>query len=75
MGWTWGVAFFSIVGTIANIKKQRWCFLVWLGTNGAWLIYSLVTQQYSRAVLDLIYLGLAVYGLVEWGRNRKGAVR
>ena len=71
LDWTWGIVVFSIIGTIANIKKQKWCFIVWLFTNGAWLFYSLITEQYSRAILDAIYLCLAVYGLYEWTRTAK----
>ena len=73
LDWTWTIVVFSIIGTIANIKKQKWCFIVWLFTNGAWLTYSLITRQYSRALLDGIYLCLAVYGLIEWTRikNKK----
>ena len=30
MDWTWAVTAASIVGTVANIYKKRWCFIVWL---------------------------------------------
>ena len=70
MSWTWGVAIFSLIGTVANIKKKRWCFVIWLFTNGAWCAYSIITGQYSRALLDFVYLGFAVYGLIEWSRDK-----
>ena len=69
--WTWGIVVFSIVGTIANIKKKRWCFIVWLFTNSAWLAYSIMTEQYSRAILDAIYLCFAVHGLIQWTLDDK----
>lgn len=65
------VSAFSLLGTVMNIKKLRACFIVWLFTNGFWLVYSILTEQYSRAILDFIYLLLAIYGIYEWSKKAK----
>jgi nicotinamide riboside transporter PnuC len=64
--WTIGNVILSIIGTIANIKKKKWGFVIWLFTNTAWFVYSLAIAQYSRAILDFVYLCLAIYGLLSW---------
>ncbi len=62
----WGVTVASLIGTVANIKKKRWCFGVWLGTNLAWMSYDFYIGSYAQAALFAVYAGLAVYGLYEW---------
>ena len=71
MNWTWGIAALSLVGTVANIKMRKWCFVIWLFTNGAWCLYSIITKQYSRGLLDFIYLLFAIYGLKEWSKDKR----
>ncbi len=70
MHWTWGLTALSIIGTVANIKKQRWCFLVWLCTNSAWCIYDFYIGAYAQSLLFLVYVGLAIWGLWEWRREK-----
>jgi len=57
----------SIVGTILNIRKNRWCFIVWIATNGFWCVYNFrVLHSYQQGVIFLVYAGLAVWGLIKW---------
>ena len=51
MNWTWGIAALSLVGTVANIKKRKWCFVIWLFTNGAWCLY---TAELDEKYCDVI---------------------
>jgi hypothetical protein len=62
----WLVTLASLIGVVANIKKKRWCFGVWLFTNSAWMIYDLALGAYPQAALFGVYVVLAVYGLWEW---------
>lgn len=71
MDWTWAITAASIIGTVANIYKKRFCFIIWLFTNSAWLIIDLRAGLYAQAFLFGIYVLLAVWGLAQWGRESK----
>ena len=62
----------SIVGTVANSYKKRWCFYVWLCTNAFWCIYNAVSGQTAQALLYVFNFIMAIVGLIQW---RKNAVR
>lgn len=69
MDWTWAVTVASIIGTVANIYKKQWCFLIWLATNGIWMVVDFMAGMYAQAFLFAVYVCLAVWGLIKW---RKG---
>lgn len=56
----------SMVGTIANSCKKRWCFYIWLCTNAFWCIYNLINHQYAQSLLYLFNFIMAITGLVKW---------
>lgn len=62
----WLVTVASLVGVVANIKKKRWCFWIWLCTNTIWCVYDYMIGAYAQSALFGVYAGLAVYGLMEW---------
>ena len=70
MSWTWIITVASIIGVIANIKKKRWCFYVWLITNSAWTVVNLIIGLYSAAALFAVYAGLAVWGIISWSKEK-----
>jgi nicotinamide riboside transporter PnuC len=69
MNWTWLITIASIIGTVANIKKQRWCFYIWVATNALWAIVNLIIGLYSAAFLFTVYTGLAIWGIISWRRQ------
>jgi hypothetical protein len=62
----WLVAIASLIGTIGNIYKRRWCFIVWACTNTAWVVYDLSIDAHAQAALMVTYLALSIWGLVKW---------
>ncbi len=62
----WIVAISSMIGTLANIHKKRWCFHIWLVCNIAWVAYDIHKTAYPQAVLMAVYAILAVYGIYKW---------
>ena len=66
---TWIATIIALTGTVLNCKKIRYCFYLWIITNTMWLVWDLYTGLYSRAILDLFQLALAVYGLLEWKKS------
>ena len=63
---TWILTAVCLAGTVLNVKKKRLCFVLWAFGNIAWLIYDIASELYSRALLDAVQLGFAVWGLYEW---------
>jgi len=66
MDWTWIITLVSIVGVVANIYKKSWCFILWLFTNGIWVIIDFRAGLYAQAFLFGVYLLLAIWGLYKW---------
>jgi hypothetical protein len=69
MDWTFLITIAAIVGVIANIKKKKWCFIIWIFTNAAWCVYDYSIGAYWQSVLFLVYFLLAIWGLIEWCRG------
>lgn len=59
----------SIVGTVANSYKKRWCFCIWLCTNAFWCVYNAVSGQTAQSLLYLFNFIMAIVGLVQWRRK------
>ena len=66
---TWILTAVCLAGTVLNVKKKRFCFVLWAAGNIAWLIYDIASGLYSRALLDAVQLGFAVWGLFEWKKK------
>ena len=70
--WSILITIASIIGTIANIYKKRWCFIIWLFTNGFWCIYDISIGAYSQAILFAVYFMLAIHGSIKWRKDSAG---
>lgn len=59
----------AVIGVLANNRRLRWCFLVWMVSNSLSLTIHAYTAIWSLAARDLIFLVLAVEGWIKWGRK------
>jgi nicotinamide riboside transporter PnuC len=66
----WCVSGVSLVGTVANLYKRRWCFWLWIGSNTAWVAYDIHKTAYPQAALMAVYACLAVWGLWVWRKEK-----
>ena len=66
----WSLAVLSLVGVVLNIKRRRECFVIWCGTNAAWTAVDWWHGIYSQACLQAVYFALAIWGLIEWRKQR-----
>jgi len=69
---TWIITAFCLTGTVLNVKKNILCFYLWTVGNVAWMAYDLHCGLHSRALLDLVQLILAVWGIIEWRKRDAG---
>lgn len=68
---SWIIAIFSLAGVILNTHKNKWCFVIWIFTNGFWCVFDLCKGLYSQSLLFFIYFCLAIYGFFKWKINAK----
>ena len=66
---TWAITAVSLLGTILNVKKDISCFYLWTVANISWGIFDVSSGLYSRALLDAVQLGFAIWGICEWRRK------
>ncbi len=62
----WCATAIALTGTVLNVRKSRLCFHLWTATNLMWLAVDIFNGLYSRALLDLVQLALAVWGVFAW---------
>lgn len=59
----------AIVGVVANNRRKRVCFVLWLFSNAMTLAIHVHAGIWSLAVRDAIFLVLAVEGLILWRKK------
>jgi hypothetical protein len=74
MSWTYIITAASIIGTVANVLKKKWCFVIWLFTNTVWLIIDTAHGLYSQTILFAVYIILSVWGLLQWKDGYKPTI-
>lgn len=70
----WGVTGLSIAGTVLNIRRVRFCFILWGTTNLFWVVRNFSIGETQQAELFLVYLGLSIWGWFSWS-SRESANR
>lgn len=64
----WSLVAASLTGVVLNIRRRRECFYVWMVTNSLWCGVDVWHGIWSQAILQALYVGLAIWGLIEWNR-------
>ena len=67
---SWMTTAICLLGTILNVKKLNTCFYLWLIGNILWLCIDIYNGLWSRAILDIVQGVLAVWGIIEWRKNK-----
>lgn len=67
---SWITTAICLLGTILNVKKLNFCFYLWLLGNILWLGIDIYNGLWSRAILDIVQGVLAVWGIIEWRKNK-----
>lgn len=67
----WCNTVFAILGTFLNAKRVRFGFVIWMFTNTIFVIYNIFIHCYQQASLFGVYLILAVFGWLSWGKEAK----
>lgn len=65
----WSCALASLLGVVLNIRKDRRCFYIWFVTNGTWAVVDGLHGIYAQCLLQAIYCGLSIWGILQWQRT------
>lgn len=66
--------FFSLSGKWGrwlNVRKNKWCFIVWIACCCYWVVRDLQLHLYSQALFCLPSIGLHAYGFWNWSKNKE----
>lgn len=72
--YAWVAAIICIAGTVVNVWRLNICFAFWFVGEVMWAYFDLSSGLYSRLVLDLLGVALAVLGAVRNGLTTRAAV-
>lgn len=67
---SWITTALALIGTVLNVKKYNLCFWFWLISNTLWLIFDIYSGLLSRAILDAVQWALALWGIIEWKKEK-----
>lgn len=60
----------AVLGVVANNRRYRSCFILWILSNAATAFIHLHQHIYSLAARDVIFLLLAIEGLYLWRKDK-----
>lgn len=67
----WFFVSISFIGYLLNIKKNKWCFLLWILCSIWWIVVSIYREQWSLVGNFILYLGAEIWGLIQWSKEDK----
>jgi len=68
----WMLVAGSLVGTVANVRKRWWGFLIWTVADAGWVAMNVWHRSWSEAALWATFTGLSAWGMVAWRRRKTG---
>jgi len=66
----WITAAAALIGVWLNIRMCVACFWIWSVTNAVWVYADYTHGLLPQACLQLVYFGLAIYGVHAWSTRR-----
>ncbi len=64
----WAVTIIAVGGVILNNRRRRGCFYLWLASDAISAVIHASAGMVALTVRDLLFLVLAVHGLILWTR-------
>lgn len=71
-------AVLAVVGVVLNNHKRIACFYLWMVSNSVFFVLHInaglagAEGMWSLALRDIVFFGLAIYGLRMWSRDVSG---
>ena len=67
----WSVIFIALFGAYLNSKQRIEGFFLWVISNSYLMVYNLMINETSQAILFFAYLVITLNGILVW--SQKGA--
>lgn len=61
----------GIVGTILNIYRNKYAFIIWNISNIALIILAIVRKDYINVVLWVFYFVINLIGFYKWNKIKE----
>lgn len=68
---SWVLVVLSLAGNIFVIKKNVIGQWLWAISNVGWISFDFYIGAYSQAFLFTVYLGLCVWGIIAWTKDKE----
>lgn len=62
----------ALIGSYLNAKQKREGFVLWMITNGFWIIHNLTVAEVAQAILYAANMVIAIMGFVNWNKDING---
>ena len=67
----WVLLVISLAGEYLIIKKNVVGFYIWLGVCVGWMIIDFIAGLYGQSASWILYIGVCIYGILEWNKENK----
>lgn len=67
----WIATILAMLGAYLNLKKNKWCFVIYSIANMFWIAVGLMKGLYGLVVVQIVFTGFAVWGFIEWSPGLK----
>lgn len=68
----WFVTAASLVGMFLNVRRSRWCWVVWFVADACWVAIDIMFELWPQAVLMIIYAQVNIWGYIRWSEQANG---
>jgi len=62
----WFFSILCIVGSICNVYKLWYSFVIWSICNVYLIIHNYLRKEYAQGTLFFAYLVVSIWGLISW---------
>jgi len=66
---TWFIMIISMTGTVFNLMKLKWCFVIGLFINSFWIYWNFSIKEYPLAIWFIMLFGTSIFGLIKWHKE------
>ena len=63
-------ALFSLTGIWLNIRKNIFCWFMFMCSDSLWLTYSVLTKQWALSITHIIFMIANIYGFLIWSKKK-----